>query len=102
MVRRMVGSYLHLRGGMVGDVIVVRGHRNVIVCRIADQPPLPVSCGDGMKDEDRAESCDPSLELDLESQLDGLDENACFTPPINSSSCIALATTTHKKKYLAP
>jgi hypothetical protein len=31
--------HLHLRGGMDGDVITVRSHRNVIVCRIADRPP---------------------------------------------------------------
>jgi hypothetical protein len=30
---------LHLRSGMVGDVIIVRSYRNVIVCRIADRPP---------------------------------------------------------------
>jgi hypothetical protein len=47
-----------------------------------------------MKDEDHAESCDPSPERELEPQLDRPDENACFTPPINFSSCTALATTT--------
>jgi hypothetical protein len=73
---------LHLHGGMDGDVIAVRGHRNVVMCRIADRPP-PVSCGDGTKDEDRVESCDPSLERELEPRLDGLDENTRFTPPIN-------------------
>jgi hypothetical protein len=31
---------------------------------------------EGIKDEDRAESCDPSLERELEPQLDGADENA--------------------------
>jgi hypothetical protein len=30
---------LHLHGGMDGDVIAVRGHRNVVMCRIADRPP---------------------------------------------------------------
>jgi hypothetical protein len=63
------------------DVVTVRGHRNVIKCRIADRPP--VSCGDGMKDEDRAESYDPSPERELEPRLDRLDETARFTPPIN-------------------
>jgi hypothetical protein len=29
------------------------------------------------------ESCDPSPERDPEPQLDGPDENACFTPPMN-------------------
>jgi hypothetical protein len=71
----------HLYGGMDGDVVAVRGHRNVIVCRIADRPL--VSCGDGTKDEGRAESCDPSPERELEPRLDEPDENACFTPPIN-------------------
>jgi hypothetical protein len=36
-----------------------------------------------MKDEDHAESCDPSPECELEPQLDGPDENAHFTLPIN-------------------
>jgi hypothetical protein len=72
---------LHLLGDMDGDVITVRGHRNVIVCRIADRPP--VSCGDGMKDEDRAESYDPSPEHEPEPRLDGPDENTRFSPPIN-------------------
>jgi hypothetical protein len=36
-----------------------------------------------MKDEDRAESCDPSLEHELEPQLDRPGENTRFTPPIN-------------------
>jgi hypothetical protein len=39
-----------------------------------------VPCGDGMKDEDCGESCDPlSPEHELELQLDGPDESAHFT-----------------------
>jgi hypothetical protein len=39
-----------------------------------------VSCGDGKKDEDHDESCDPlSPERELQPQLDGPDESACFT-----------------------
>jgi hypothetical protein len=64
-----------------GDVIAIRGHRNIVVSKIVDRPP--VSCGDGTKDEDRAESYDPSPQRELEPRLDGPDENACFTPPIN-------------------
>jgi hypothetical protein len=30
---------LHLLGAMNGNVVVVRGHRNVIVCKIADRAP---------------------------------------------------------------
>jgi hypothetical protein len=30
---------LHLLGDMDGNVIIVCGHRNVIMCKIADQPP---------------------------------------------------------------
>jgi hypothetical protein len=52
-----------------------------MVCRIADLPP--VSCGEGTKDEDHAESCDPLPEHEPEPRLDGLDENARFTRPIN-------------------
>jgi hypothetical protein len=72
---------LHLLGATDGNVIIVCGHRNVMVCKIADLPL--VSCGEGTKDEDRAESCDPLPEHEPEPQLDGLDENARFTPPIN-------------------
>jgi hypothetical protein len=36
-----------------------------------------------MKDEDHAESCDPSLERELEPRLVGPDENTRFTPRIN-------------------
>jgi hypothetical protein len=73
---------LYLLGAMDGNVIIVCGHRNIIMCKIAD-PPLLVLCDEGMKDEDRAEFCDPSPERELEPRLDGLDENACFTSPIN-------------------
>jgi hypothetical protein len=52
-------ALLHLLGATDGNVITVYGHRNIIMCKIVDPPP-PVSCGEGMKDEDRAESCDPS------------------------------------------
>jgi hypothetical protein len=39
-----------------------------------------VPCGDGMKDEDRGESCNPlSLEHEPVPQLDGPDESARFT-----------------------
>jgi hypothetical protein len=30
---------LHLLGAMDGNVVAIRGHRNVIVVKIADQPP---------------------------------------------------------------
>jgi hypothetical protein len=43
----------------------------------------PVSCGEGMKDEDHVKSCDPSPEHEPESRLDGLDESTHFTLPIN-------------------
>jgi hypothetical protein len=40
-----------------------------------------VLCGDGMKDEDCGESCNPlSPELEPEPRLDGPDESARFTP----------------------
>jgi hypothetical protein len=42
---------------------------------------MEIPCGDGTKDEDRDESCDPlSTECELEPWLDGLDESARFTP----------------------
>jgi hypothetical protein len=40
-----------------------------------------VPCGDGTKDEDYGESCEPlSLEHVPETRLDEPDESACFTP----------------------
>jgi hypothetical protein len=42
-----------------------------------------ILCGEGTKDEDCVKSCDPSLECEPEPRLDGPDENARFTPPIN-------------------
>jgi hypothetical protein len=74
---------LHLLGATDGNVIAIRGHRNVIMCKIVDRPPPPVSCGEGMEDKDCAKSCDPSPEHELEPRLDGPDENTRFTPPIN-------------------
>jgi hypothetical protein len=51
---------------------------------VQDSGPTPlVSCGKGSTDEDHAESCNPLLEHEVEHQLDGSDENACFTPPIH-------------------
>jgi hypothetical protein len=39
-----------------------------------------VPYGDGTKDEDHGESCDPlSPECEPEPQLDGPDDSACFT-----------------------
>jgi hypothetical protein len=72
---------LHLLSATDGNVIIVRGHRNVIMCNIVDRPL--VLCGEGTKDKDRVESCDPSPEYYPEPQLDRPDENTCFTPPIN-------------------
>jgi hypothetical protein len=54
LVMRLI--LLHLLGATDGNFIVVYGHGNVIMCKIADRPPT--SCGEGTKDEDRAESCD--------------------------------------------
>jgi hypothetical protein len=73
---------LHLLSATNGNVITVRGHRNIIVCKIVDRPPL-VSCSEGTKGEDRVKSCDPSSEHEPGPCLDMLDENARFTPPIN-------------------
>jgi hypothetical protein len=36
LVERLV--LLHLLGATDGNVITIRGHRNVIMCRIADRP----------------------------------------------------------------
>jgi hypothetical protein len=90
-------ALLHLLGTTDGNVIAVRGHRNVSVCKIADRPQ--VSCGEGMKDEDCAESYDPSLEHEPEPQLDGPDENSRVTPPIKF---FILHNTCNNNKYLAP
>jgi hypothetical protein len=37
MVERLV--LLHLLGATDGNVVAIHGHRNVIVCMIADRPP---------------------------------------------------------------
>jgi hypothetical protein len=81
LVERLI--LLHLLGATDGNVVAIRGHRNIIVCKIADPPPPPVSCGEGTKDEDRKESCNPSPDREPEARLDGPDKNAHFTPPIN-------------------
>jgi hypothetical protein len=93
---------LHLHSATDRNVIVVRGHRNIIVCKIADRPPPPVSCGEGMKDEDRTESCDPSPERELCLGWTGQTRALASLHLSISSSCTALATTIHNKKYLAP
>jgi hypothetical protein len=73
---------LHPLSATDGNVVAVCDHRNIIMCKIVDRSPR-VSCDEGMKDKDRVESCDPSLEYEPEPWLDGPDENAHFTPPIN-------------------
>jgi hypothetical protein len=72
LAKRLV--LLHLLGATDGNVVAICGHRNIIVYKIADQ--AMISCSEGMKDEDNAESCDPLPKP----QLDGLDENARLTP----------------------
>jgi hypothetical protein len=37
LVERLI--LLHLLGAIDGNVIIVHGHRNVIMCKIADRPP---------------------------------------------------------------
>jgi hypothetical protein len=81
MAERLI--LLHLLCATDGNVIAVRGYRNIIVCKIVDRRPPHVLCDEGMKDKDRAESCDPSPEREPEPRLDRLDENAHFIPPIN-------------------
>jgi hypothetical protein len=73
---------LHLLDATDGNAIAIRGHRNIIMCKVADRRP-PASCGEGSKGEDRTETCAPSPEHEPESRLDGVDENTRFTPPIN-------------------
>jgi hypothetical protein len=93
---------LHLLGDMDGNVITVRGHRNVIMCKIADRPPPSISCDEGMKDEDHAESCGPSPEREPEPQLDGQTRALASLHLLISSSCTTLATIAQNKMYLAP
>jgi hypothetical protein len=70
---------LHLLDATDGNVIAVHGHRNVIVCKIADQHVVP--CDDDTKDEDSGESCNLlSPEHEPEPRLDMPDESARFTP----------------------
>jgi hypothetical protein len=88
---------LHLLGAMNGNVVVVRGHRNVNVCKIVDRPPglmrwwhegrrlcgIPWSITGAWA---RASAGRP-------------DENAHFTPPFNF---FILHSTCNNNKYLAP
>jgi hypothetical protein len=62
-----------------------------------------VSCGDGTKDEDRSESCDPlSPKREPEPRLDRQTRVLASLHSTTSSPCTTLATTTHNNKYLAP
>jgi hypothetical protein len=42
LIERLI--LLHLLGATDGNVVTVRGHRNFIVCKIADRPPPTRSC----------------------------------------------------------
>jgi hypothetical protein len=72
---------LHLHGATDGNVITVRGHRNVIVCKTADWPPsLMWWRHKGWR------SCGVLWSITgawARARLDGPNENARFTPPIN-------------------
>jgi hypothetical protein len=79
LVERLI--LLYLLSATDGNTVAVCDHRNVIVCKRADRPP--VSYDEGTKAKDHAKSCDPSPEHEPEPRLEGPDENARFTPPIN-------------------
>jgi hypothetical protein len=46
MAERLI--LLHLLGAMEGNIIAIRGHRNIVMCKIADRPPL-VSCSEARR-----------------------------------------------------
>jgi hypothetical protein len=37
MAERLI--LLHLLGAMEGNIVAIRGHRNIVMCKIADRPP---------------------------------------------------------------
>jgi hypothetical protein len=93
---------LHLLGATDANVIDVHGHRNIIVCKIADRPPPPRSHVVKARRMKIVRSIvihhwSMSQSLGCTSQTRML---ASLHLSI-SSSCTALATTTHNK-YLAP
>jgi hypothetical protein len=92
---------LHLLGTMDGNVVAVRGHRNIIMCKIADRPPRShVGKARRMKTV-------RSLVIHHRSVSQGLGWTGQTRMLASlhlsiSSSCTTLVTTTHNNKYLAP
>jgi hypothetical protein len=101
LVERLV--LLYLLGAMDGNVITVRGYRNVIVCKIVDRPPPHRSCAVKAQRMKTVRS----LVIHHRSVSQSLGW-MCQTRTLTSlylsisSSCTALATTTHNNRYLAP
>jgi hypothetical protein len=87
---------LHLLGATDGNVITVRGHRNVIVCKIADRPPSLMQ----WRHEERR-PCEVLWSITgvwARASAGRARRNARFTPPINFFNLL----NTCNNKYLAP
>jgi hypothetical protein len=88
----------HLLGAMDGNVIVICGHRNAIVCKIADQPPPPRSRAVMARRKNTALSFVTCCHWSVSQSLGWMGQTRALAV---SSSCTTLATT-HKEKYLSP
>jgi hypothetical protein len=97
-VERLV--LLHLLGATDGNVVAVRGHRNVIVCKVVDRPP--VSCSEGTKMKTVQSLVIHHWSMSQSLGWMGQMRTLASLHLSISSSCIALATTAHNNKYLAP
>jgi hypothetical protein len=102
LVERLV--LLHPLDAMDGNVITVRGHRNVIMCKISDRPP-PHRFRAVMARRTKTASslvirCHRSVNQSLgwTGQMRALASLHSTT----FSFCTTHATTTHNKKYLHP
>jgi hypothetical protein len=75
-----VDSYLFISSAVQMEMLSPFVATGMSLCARYQLNPV-VPCGNGMKDKDRGESCDPlSLERELDPRLDGPDGSACFTP----------------------
>jgi hypothetical protein len=94
-------ALLHLLNATDGNVIAIRGHRNIIVCKIADQPLRSHAVkAQRMKTMQSLVIHHRSVSQSL-SWMGQMRMLASLHLSI-SSSCIALATTTHNNKYQVP
>jgi hypothetical protein len=94
---------LHLLGATDKNVVTVRGHRNVIMCKVEDRPPPPQSRA--VKARRTKTVWSLVIHHRSVSQSLGWTGQTRTLASLHlsiSSSYTTLATTKHNKKYLAP